>query len=191
MNNEIFIEAGKRLTLEEYVPIASQTMSLIADAADGIDEIGETFSVSDLSTLLNKVTAYMAGEFGIRRTPSHYYQIVYEPYAIDEAEFDEGYIVSDFVDTHDAKQNSLWITEKVIIAFIDRKLYGAATMIYLYLGYLMTRDEAFALSHSISFEKILESCDALPCEASDDHYASPCGSSGRRAHQVERKIMHF
>ncbi len=162
MKNEIFIEAGKQFTLEAYLPIASRTMSLIADAAKGVNEIDETFSVTDISALLNKMTEHMAGEFEIRRTPSHYCQIVYEPYAFNEAEFDKEYIDTGFVDTQDDGQNCLWVNEKVLIAFIDRKLYGVAFMLYFYLGYLMTRDEAFAVSHNISFEKIVESCDEFP-----------------------------
>ena len=162
MNNAIFIEAGKRLTLKEYVPIASDAMSLIADAAESIDEIDETFSIADLVVLLNKICVHMAGEFEIRRTPSCYCQIVYKRYVINEAEFDEKYLLSNFIVTHDESGNRLWVSEKIFIAFIDRKLYGFAFMLYLYLGYLMICDETFAVSHNISFEKILEACDKLP-----------------------------
>ena len=163
MNNEIFIEVGKRLTLEEYGPIVSRTMLLIAKAAEGVDEIDKTFSVTDLSALLNKAIMSMSGEFEIRRTLSHYYQIIYEPYPFNEAEFDEEYYINKgFVDTHDDGQNCLWVSEKVLFAFIDRKFYGVAFMLYFYLGYLMTQDEAFAVSHNISFEKIVESCDRFP-----------------------------
>ena len=162
MNNEIFIDTSERLTLQAYIPIASQTMSLIAEAAEGVAEIEETFSITDLSVLLNKVCAYIPGEFEIRRTPSNYCQIVYESYAFDEGEFEEMYTDIGFVDMHDTRQDCLWINEKVFIAFIDRKLYGLAFMLYFYLGHLMTRDASFSVSHNISFEKIVESCDMFP-----------------------------
>ncbi len=45
MNNEIFIEANKQLTLEAYIHVASDMMSLITEAAEGINEIDETYSV--------------------------------------------------------------------------------------------------------------------------------------------------
>ena len=158
----IFIEAGRKLGLEEYVPIASQTVSLIADAAENINEISRIFSVDDLLILLNKVCVHMPGEFEIRRFPSCYCQIIYNPYISNAAAFEETDMLSDFVETDDKGQNRIWISEKVVFAFIDRKLYGVATTIYFYLGYLMTQDETFGLSHNISFEKILESCDQLP-----------------------------
>ena len=162
MNSEIFIEANTELTLKVYAPIASQTMSLITEAAEGVDELKETFSIDDLSALLNKGTVHMAGEFEIHRTPSHYCRVVYKPYVLDEAEFGDGYRFSDFVDTPADRQNCLWVNEKVLIAFIDRKLYGVAFMLYFYLGSRMTRDAAFAVSQHITFEKIVESCDAFP-----------------------------
>ena len=158
----IFIEAGRKLGLEEYVPIASQTVSLIADAAENINEIRRIFSIDDLFILLNKVCVHMTGAFEIRQLPSRYCQIIYNPYIFNAAEFEEEYIPSDLVETVDKRQNCLWMSEKVITVFIDRKLYGVATVIYFYLGYLMTQDETFGLSHNISFEKILESCDQLP-----------------------------
>ena len=40
-------------------------MSLIAKAAENVDEIDETFSVTDLTVLLNKICMPMAGEFEI------------------------------------------------------------------------------------------------------------------------------
>jgi hypothetical protein len=70
--------------------------------------------------------------------------------------------VCDFVETFDRRQNTLWINERVVIAFIDRKLYGVAFMLYFYLGYLMTQDDAFGISHNISFKQILKSCDEFP-----------------------------
>ena len=162
MKQCVFIEAGKQLDLEEYVPIASQTVSLIADAAENINEIRGIFSIDDLLILLNKVCVHMAGEFENRRCPSRYYQIIYKPCIFNAAAFEEEYIPSDLVETVDKRQNCLWMSAKVITIFIDRKLYGVATLIYFYLGYLMTQDETFGLSHNISFEKILESCDQLP-----------------------------
>ena len=162
MNDKIFIEVGKQLRLEEYAPIASQTVSLIADAAESISEINRTFSIDNLFILLNKVCVHMPGEFEIRRFRSCYYQIIYNPYIFDASAFEETDMLTDFVETDDKGQNRIWINEKVVFAFIDRKLYGVATMIYFYLGYLMTQDETFGLSHNISFEKILESCDQLP-----------------------------
>ena len=162
MSNEIFIEDGKRLTLEKYVPIASRTMSLIAEAAEDIDEIDNTFSVDDLSTLLNKVSTYMAGEFEIRCTSVDLYQVIYEPYGYNAIEYGAVGVNNGCVDILGDRQNRLWISEEAIVAFTDRKLYGAASALYIYLGYLMTCDEAFAVSQNISFEKILESCDEFP-----------------------------
>lgn len=167
MNDKIFIEAGKQLRLEQYVPIASQTASLIVEAAKDIDEISVAFSIDELSILLNKVCIHMPGEFETRRFPSRYCQIIYKPYVLNAAEFEGTYMPSDFVEMDDVemddkRQNSLWISEKVLIAFIDRKLYGVAFALYFYLGYLMTCNEMFGLSHNISFGKILESCDQLP-----------------------------
>lgn len=162
MKNAIFIEAGKHLTLNEYLPIASRTMSLITEAAKGVNEIKETFSVTDLAALLNKICRHMAGEFEIRNTPSHYVQIVYTADILNEAGFDEGYIVSDFVDTHDCGQNTLWVNEKAVIGFMDRNLCDIAFILYFYLGYLMTQDDTFGISHNISFQQILESCAEFP-----------------------------
>ena len=162
MKNEIFIEVGKQLTLKAYMPVASRTMSLIAEAAKDIDEIDETFSVTDISALLNKMSVHIQGEFEIRRTPSCYCQIVYEPYAYNESEFDEEHISGDFVDTHNDGRECLWVNEKVLFAFVNRELYGVAFMLYFYLGYLMTRDPSFGVSHNISFEKIVESCNEFP-----------------------------
>ena len=162
MSKEIFIKAGDELALQAYVPIASHVVSLIGEVAADIDEIDEIFSLTDLSILLSKVSVHMSGEFEIRRTPSKYCQIVYEPCVFNSAEFDEGYISTDLVSTHDHQQDRLWINEKVLFAFIDRKLYGVAFTLYFYLGHLMTRDEAFGISHNISFQQILESCDEFP-----------------------------
>ena len=162
MKKEIFIEVGKQLTLKAYVPIASRTMSLIAEAAKDIDEIDETFSVTDISSLLNKMSVHIQGEFAIRRTPSCYCQIVYEPYVFNESTFDEEHISVDIIDTHNDGQECLWVNEKVLFAFVNRELYGIAFMLYFYLGHLMTRDAAFGVSHNISFEKIVESCNEFP-----------------------------
>ena len=162
MNNEIFIEVGKRLAVKAYVPIASRTISLIAELAEGIDEIEETLSVTDLSALLNKISMHMSGEFEIRQTPSNYCQIVYKPCVSNQIAVDEAHIDSEFVDIYNASENCLWINEKVLFAFVNRELYGVAFMLYFYLGYLMTRDEAFAVSHNISFEKIVENCNEFP-----------------------------
>ena len=49
-----------------------------------------------------------------------------------------------------------------MIAFINRKFYGLAFMIYFYLEYLMTQDDTFGISHNITFEQIVESCDEFP-----------------------------
>ena len=166
VNNEIFIETGKRLTLSEYIPIAYRTMSLITEVATGVGEIDKTFSVADLVNLLNKVCVHMSGEFEIHRTPSDYCQIAYKPYLVNESGFDEGYIVRDFVGTPDRVQDTLWVNEKVVMAFMDGSLYGVAFMLYFYLGYLMTQDTAFGLSHNISFKQILKSC----AEFSEDWY---------------------
>ena len=162
MNNVIYIETGKQLTLEQYVPIAAETMLLIADAAEAIHKRVEPFSATDLSVLLNRITSYMSGDFEIQRTPSRYCLVTYKPYALTEAELDDEYIVSYFADTQDRGQNFLWINEKVFKAFIDRELYGLAFMLYFHLGCLMARDAAFAVSHNISFERILETCDVFP-----------------------------
>lgn len=162
MNNEVFVKVGKQLTLKTYVPIASRTMSLIAEAAEGIDEIDETFSVVDLSLLLNKICQHMSGTFEVHRTPSQYYQIVYKPAVWNTGEFKKEYILGDFVEADDAGQNHLWISEKTVTAFMDRKLHGVPARIYFYLGHLMTRDETFGISHNISFEQILKNCDKFP-----------------------------
>ena len=162
MNNEILIETDKPLTLETYTSIASDIMSSIGKAAEDINEIDEIFSVADLSYLLNKMSVHMPGEFEVHRTPSHYCQIVYKPYTPDESEFDEEQAIqSSFSDTHGDPSSCLWINERVFRAFVDRKFYGIAFALYFYLGYLMTRDESFAVSHKISFEEIVESCDAF------------------------------
>ena len=162
MNNEIFIEADKALILEAYTPVASQMMSSIGEIAEGIDEIDETFSIADLTDLLNKVCAHMSGKFEVRQTPSDYCQIVYEPYVSDESGFDaENFIPSNFVDPLADPAHCLWISEKVFRAFVDRKLYGIAFALYFYLGYLMTSNESFAVSHNISFSEIAELCNTL------------------------------
>ena len=68
----------------------------------------------------------------------------------------------DFADTLNQGQNTLSISEKVLTAFINRKLYGVALVLYFSLGDLMTRDAAFAVSQNISFARILEVCDMFP-----------------------------
>ena len=162
MKNEIFIETDKQFTLNTYLPIASHTMSLIAKAAQGINEIDGTFSIDDVLILLNRANTYMSGEFEIRQTSSSHYHIVYKPYPYSEEEFEEEYILDNHVEAHKQNKKLLWVSEKVLTAFLDRKLYGVALMIYFSLGYLMTRDDALSLSHEISFEKILECCKEFP-----------------------------
>lgn len=143
MSNEIYIEVNKQLTLKEYAPIASQTLLLIAEVAEGVPEIKEVFSISNLSALLNKICASIPGEFEVHQTPSDYCQIIYKPYVYDESEFGEVNIDRGLVDQQDHWQDCLWINEKVLVAFIDRKLYGVAFMLYFYLGNLMIRDASF------------------------------------------------
>ena len=162
MKNEIFIKPDEPLTLEQYLPIASHTMSLIAEAAESIDEIEETFSITNLVVLLNELCVHMAGEFEVCRTHPPYCQITYKPFEFNEAEADQDYLLSDFREGHNASETRLWISNEVVMAFIDRKLHGTATVVYFYLGYLMTQDHTFGMSQNISFERILESCDALP-----------------------------
>lgn len=161
MSDKIFIEEGLQLTLKAYIPIASQTMSLIAEAAESVDEIGETFSVVDLSMLFDKVCAQMPGKFEIRRTFFHHYQIVYESRTFNEAVFEAEDESVGSVEKHNNKQNEqncFLLDEKVLFAFINQKFYGPACALYFYLGYLMTRDNVFAVSHNISFKQIVESC---------------------------------
>ena len=150
------------MTLEEYLPIVSDAMSFIAAAAESIEEIDEIFSVTDLTVLLNKVCMPIAGEFEVRRSPADRCQIVYVPYDLNKVVSDEEYLLSDFIETRDILEGCLWINEKVLITFIDRRLHAFAIIVYFYLGYLMIRDDTFAISHHISFEKILKGCDALP-----------------------------
>ena len=105
----------------------------------------------------------MSGKFEIRQMPSGYCQIAYKPYVPDESEFDEGHFIpSGFVDPLADPLNCLWISEKVFSAFVDRKLYGIAFILYFYLGSLMMRGERFAVSHNISFAELVERCDAFP-----------------------------
>ena len=151
-----------------FIPDKAYTFQEVADllariilSIDGKNE-DTVFSIADLVILLNKACVYMSGEFEIHRTPSDYCQIAYKPYLVNEARFNEGYIVSNFVDTPDRGQDTLWINEKVVIAFMNRSLYGVAFMLYFYLGHLMTQNTAFGLSHNISFKRILESCAKLP-----------------------------
>ena len=162
MKNEIYIEAGKRLASNEYLSIASRTMLLISESAKEVKEIDETFSGTDIAGLLNKICVRMAGEFEIHHTPSHYIQIFYTPCVLNKTEFSEGYIVSHFEDTDNSGQDTLWINEKVFMAFMNRDLYGVAFILYFYLGYLMTQDDTFGISHNISFQQIFESCEAFP-----------------------------
>lgn len=162
MNNEIFIEVGKRLTLKEYVPIASRTMSLITEASKAVKEIDETFSVTDIAAVLNKMSRHMSGAFEIRRTPSHYYQIVFNPHVFNDAKFEEEYVLREFTKPQDVEYNQLWITEEVLFAIMDRTLHGIPAAIYFYLGALMTQDDTFAISQNIPFHRILECCDGFP-----------------------------
>lgn len=164
MSDKIFIEKGMQLILKAYIPIASQTMSLIAEAAESVDEIDETFSVVDLSTLFNKVCAQMPGGFEIRPTFSQHCQIVYKPRVFDEATFEAKDMSVGSAEMHDDKQNGqnrFWLDAKVLFAFINQKFYGPACSLYFYLGHLMTRDNVFAVSCNISFKQIVEKCDEL------------------------------
>ena len=156
MPNGIFL-LDREYTFQEFASLLERAIGSIND-----EDVDAVFSITDILCLLRSVNTYVPGEFEIRHTPSGYIQIVYALYVLDEAGFDERYIVGDFVDTQDREQNSLWINEKVVIAFIDRNLYGVAFMLYFYLGYLMTQDDTFGISHNISFQHILESCDGFP-----------------------------
>lgn len=153
------------LTSKAYIPLASQAVSLIAEAAESVNEINEAFSVIDLPILFNKVCAQMPGEFEIYPTFSQHYQIVYEPYAFNEAEFEGKDMSIGAVKTHDDSQNDqnrFWLDEKVLFAFRNQKFYGPACTLYFYLGHLMTRDNVFAASRNISFKQIVARCDKLP-----------------------------
>ena len=162
MNNEIRIETDTPLTLETYASLASDIMLLIGKAAEGIDEIDETFSIADLSDLLNKMSVHISGESESPPTPSRGCQVVCGPHVPDESEFDaEHRVPSGFSDGNDDPAICLWISGKVFRAFVDRELYGVAFALYFYLGYLMTRSERFAVSHNISFEEIVKNCDAV------------------------------
>ena len=161
MKREIYIKLDERLTLEQYLPIAADTMSFIAEAAEGVEEIEETFSVSNLSVLLNEISKDISGEFEVCQMPSTYCQIVYMPFSFNGAAFDEESVLSNIIEMPDAPKIHLWVNGKVLTAFIDKRLHEVAIAIYFYLGYLMTHNSDLALSHNISFEKILESCDAL------------------------------
>ena len=159
MKNEVFIETGKRYTLEEYVPIASQMMSLIAAASENVQEINEIFSISDLLDVLNAISERMSGEFDIRSTHSEHYQIVYEPYPFEASEFDDEYIfVNKPIEEPEDKESSVWMSEKILEAFKDQQLNGFAFILYLHLGFTMNNDAAFGVSQHIKFQEIVESC---------------------------------
>ena len=159
MKNEILIEKDKRFTLPEYVPLASHVMSLIAAVADGVDEINETFSISDLRRVLDNMSERMEGEFEFLETDSEHYQVTYEPYDdIDEADFDGEYMLVRPVEGLDDKKNNVWVSGKILEAFREGKFNGIAIALYFQLGFTMHSDEAIAVSHHIEFEKILESC---------------------------------
>ena len=162
MRSLVYLKLDKRLPLKAYIPIASRTMSLIAEAAEDIEEIDATLSVSDLPMLLNRICEHMSGEFAVHRSLSGHVQIIYEPHVLNETEFGVAYINTNFGETDDDSQNHLWISEKVLFAFMDRKLYGTAFILYIYLGYLMTCNKRFAVSHNISFEEIVARCRELP-----------------------------
>lgn len=162
MNNEIRIETDTPLTLETYASLASDIMVLVGKAAEGIDEIDETFSIADVSDLLHKMSVRISGEFEIHPTPSRDCHVVYEPHIPDEPECEaEHREPRDFSDEDDPPSICLWISKKVFRAFVDRKLYGVAFALYFYLGYLMTRSEKFAVSHNISFQEIVRSCETV------------------------------
>ena len=162
MSDGIRIETGEPLTLETYASLASDIMLVISETAEDISEIDETFSITDLSDLLNKMSARISGKFEVYPTPSRDYQIIYQPNVLDTSEFDmEQQLPSGSSNGDDALSICLWISRKVFSAFVDHKLYGIALALYFYLGYLMTRSEKFAVSHNISFEEIVENCAAF------------------------------
>ena len=161
MKNTIFIDTSKHLTLAQYIRIAEQILSLIADFAEEVNEVFETLSVADLSVLLHRITTHMSGEFEIQPTPSRYCLVVYKSAVLNEAGLDDASVVPDFSDPLNQEQNTLWMSEKVLTAFINRQLYGVAFELYFSLGVLMTRDDAFAVSQQISFARILEIYDVL------------------------------
>ena len=60
-------------TFQELTHLLARAISSIADENDDA-----VFSMSDVLCLLHNVNEYVAGEFEIRRTHSHSYQIVYK-----------------------------------------------------------------------------------------------------------------
>lgn len=161
MKNAIVIDTSKQLTLAQYLRIAEEVMSLIADFSEEVNEVFETLSVADLSVLLHRITTHMSGGFEIQPTPSQYCLVIYKSDDLNEAGLDNAFVVPDFSDPLNQRQNTLWMSEKVLTAFINRKLYGVAFELYFSLAVLMTRDAAFAVSQDISFLKILEISDVL------------------------------
>ena len=160
MKNDILLGKDKRFTLAEYIPFASHIMTLIAAAAEGIDEINQTFIISDLRQVLRNMSDNLEGEFEFRETDSGHYQVVYEPYDdIDEEDFDGEYVLTYPVEPLDDKKGLVWCnSEKILEALREPKFGGLTFLLYLHLGFVMHSDEYFAVSHNIKFEKIIESC---------------------------------
>ena len=160
MRNEIRFEKEEQLTLEEYIPVASDLLIRIAAAAEGVDEIREIFTLSELRRVLTDMSDGLDGEFEFRETGSGRYQVIYAPYeAIDETEFEDAYEVPAPVEPLYGNQKFIWLNmEKVLAAFRDPKFSRSSRLFYFHLGSLMHSDASFAVSHHIKFEKIVESC---------------------------------
>ena len=160
MKNDILLGKDKRFTLEEYIPFASRIMTLIAAASEDIDEINQTFIISDLRRVLRNMSDNLEGEFEFRETDSGHYQVVYEPYGdIDEEDFDGEYVLAHPVEPLDDKKGFVWYnSEKILEALREPKFSGLTLLFYLHLGFFMHSDRFFAVSHHIKFEKIIESC---------------------------------
>ena len=164
MKNDILSEKDKRFTLEEYIPLASHILTLIASAAESVDEIKETFTTSDLRALLSDMSEDIEGEFKFRQTDSGHYQVVYEPYDdIDAEDFGREYILPHFVEPPDGnrsdKKNFVWLNSEKILDALKKPRFGRLTLLlYFHLGFVMHEDMSFAVSHHIKFEKIIEIC---------------------------------
>lgn len=164
MKNDILLAKDKRFTLEEYIPLASHIMTLIAAAAEGVDEIKETFTISELGKVLEDMSDKLEGEFEFRETDSGHYQVVYKPYDdIDEEDFDGEYVLTYSVKPFDSnlndKKDFVWYNgEKILEVLREPKFSRLTYLLYFHLGFVMHSDESFAISHNIKFEKIIESC---------------------------------
>ena len=118
MRNDIFLRKDKRFTLEEYIPLASHIMTQIAAAAEDVDEIKETFTISDLRQMLRDMTELMEGEFEFNETHSGHYQVVYEPYDdIDEEDFGREYVLPHLVEPPDGNLND----KKILFGITAKK----------------------------------------------------------------------